>query len=65
MTNSKGPSRDQKNLDYWSRRAERNSEIAPRAARKMELPPTGKMELRDTSKQPYVPRKVNRHLAGD
>lgn len=54
------------NIDYWSKRAEKNSELAPRAQRKMELPLTGKkMELRDTSMRTYEHRKADRKMRGD
>lgn len=55
----------QENLDAWAARANANSECAPRATSKMNLPSTGKaMELRDTDMGPKVPRKVNRMMAG-
>jgi hypothetical protein len=54
-----GAGRDHKNLDYWSGRAEANSEIAPRASDgPMHLPST-KMSLRDTEMGPKVSRKVD------
>jgi len=57
----KGPSgagRDQQNLDHWSNRAAKNSEVAPRASNgPMRLPST-KVNTRDTSMKPYA-RKVD------
>jgi hypothetical protein len=57
-----GAGRDQKNLDYWSDRAEANSEIAPRASDgPMRLPST-KVNTRDTAMGPKVSRGVDARM---
>ena len=76
MSGPRGASRDQDNIDYWSKRAETNSEIAPRAAGKTStngarepnldlprLPSTKQVTLRDTAQKPYASRNVDTHMA--
>jgi hypothetical protein len=58
-----GAGRTQANLDYWADRATENSEIAPRASRKMNLPGTGKMGVRSSDMGPKVSRKVEARMA--
>jgi hypothetical protein len=58
-----GASRDQKNLDHWAARAEQNSEVAPRASRKMDLSSTGKRTaLRDTGAAPFRSRSIDARM---
>src|SRR5689334_2941597 len=60
MKGPKGESSDARNLDYWARRAEANSQLAPRASNgPMKLPSTGKrVETRDTAMQPKISRNA-------
>jgi len=58
-----GAGRDQANTDAWSKRATQNSQLAPRATRKADMPTSGKkMDLRDTDMGPRVPRGVNARM---
>jgi hypothetical protein len=59
----KGAGRDQSNLDYWARRPERNSELAPRArSGEIKLPDTNKPEMRDSDARPYNARHVSARM---
>ena len=59
-----GASRDARNLAQWSKRAEQNSQIAPRASDgPMRLPSTN-VSTRDTSMGPKVSRSVDAHMRG-
>ena len=61
-----GAGRDQKNLDYWAKRATENSQLGTRAKSRMAPHPTGKKIVeRNTSMRPKVPRKVNAAMRGD
>jgi hypothetical protein len=76
--NWQGPGRDQKNIDRWSERAARNSEIAPRAsgprlantdtrshlANPPKLPPTGETNLHSTDAAPRRKASVDAHAEG-
>lgn len=54
---------DQASLDQWATRASKNSEIAPRASRKLDLPSTGKQTaLRDTDGAPFRSRSVDARM---
>ena len=56
MRGPKGEASAERNLDYWSNRASKNSEIAPRASEgPMRLPST-KVSNRNTEMRPYVSR---------
>jgi hypothetical protein len=72
-----GPGRDQKNIDYWSRRASENSQIAPRAKGPVGGGPPGTwgedapalpsttVTVRDSSMKPREPRKINQAMRGE
>jgi len=63
MEGPKGAGRDMANIDYWSNRAETNSELAPRASDgPMRLPST-RVSVRDTEMGPKVSRSVNARMA--
>jgi hypothetical protein len=58
MRGPKGAGRDEKNLDYWSNRANKNSEIAPRASDgPMRLPSTT-VRTRDSNMKPFISRNA-------
>jgi hypothetical protein len=58
-----GASRDQKNLNHWAARAEQNSEVAPRAPRKMDMASTGKRTaLRATDSLPFRSRSIDARM---
>ena len=59
-----GPGRDPKNIEYWSKRASANSQIALRASNgPMKLPST-KVTVRDTSMKPKIARNLDRLMKG-
>jgi hypothetical protein len=75
MSGPCGASRDQRDLEYWSKRASANSEIAPRSGSRAsngavtkDLDPprlhsTGKeVSIRDTASKPYRSTKVDAHM---
>ena len=59
-----GPGRDPKKIEYWSKRASANSQIALRASNgPMKLPST-KVTVRDTSMKPKIARNLDRLMKG-
>jgi hypothetical protein len=65
MKGPKGAGRTEKNLDYWSDRASKNSKVAPRASDgQMKLPST-KVNVRDSSMKPYVSRDTRAMAKAD
>lgn len=56
IDNQPGAGRDQQNLDFWSRRASRNSDGDQHRAKgsdgRLTLPDTGKAHLHDTAEKP-------------
>ncbi len=62
MEGPAGAGRDQSNIDYWSRRAEANSQLAPRASDgPIKLPKTN-VTTRDTSGKRYNAGPINARM---
>lgn len=60
-----GFGRDQDNIDRFSARAAKNSELAPRAADGRMKLPSNKVDARDTAMKPYVSRDVRAMAKSD